>query len=105
MPPTEGLMLKIKLVKSPIGNNPRNRATVVALGLRKIGQVVEQPDNLSIRGMIHKISHMLVVEVPEGAEPMLDATNPGSSARMLNKKIHRKMDRKPNVTHRHGRQK
>ena len=105
MPPTEGSVLKIKLVKSPIGNNPRNRATVQALGLRKIGQVVEQADCPSIRGMIHKISHMLVVEVPEGGEPIIDATSPGSSSRMLEKKIHRKIDRKPNVTHRHGRQK
>jgi large subunit ribosomal protein L30 len=105
MPPIEGPVLKIKLVKSPIANNPRNRATVQALGLRKVGQVVEQADNASIRGMIHKISHMLVVEVPEGSEPVIDATNPGSSARMINKRIHGKVDRKPNPKRRHGKKK
>lgn len=59
-------MLRIKLVKSPIGNNWRNRQTVTALGLRKIHQVVEQPDNSSIRGMIHKVQHMVTFEVVEG---------------------------------------
>jgi len=55
-------MLKIKLVKSPIANTPANRATVKALGLRKISQVVVQPDNACIRGMIHKVKHLLSVE-------------------------------------------
>ena len=59
-------MLRIKLVKSPIGNVPRNRATVAALGLRKINQVVEHNDSPMIRGMIHKVKHMLVVEDAEG---------------------------------------
>ena len=55
-------MLRIKLVKSPIGNNKRNRATVQALGLRNVQQVVEHTDNPSIRGMIHHVKHMLLVE-------------------------------------------
>jgi large subunit ribosomal protein L30 len=55
-------MLRIKLVRSPIGNNARNRATIKALGLRKIRQVVEHEDTPSIRGMIHKVKHMLEVE-------------------------------------------
>ncbi len=59
-------MLRIKLVKSPIGNVPRNRATVAALGLRKINQVVEHNDSPMIRGMIHKVKHMLVVEEVDG---------------------------------------
>jgi len=59
-------MLRIELVKSPIGNNIRNRRTVTALGLRKVHQVVEQPDNPSIRGMIHHVKHLLKWEVVEG---------------------------------------
>lgn len=59
-------MLRIKLVKSPIGNVPRNRATVAALGLRKINQVVEHTDSPMIRGMVHKVKHMLEVEEVEG---------------------------------------
>lgn len=58
--------LRIKLVKSPIGNTPRNRATVEALGLRKINQVVTHEDSASIRGMLHKVKHMLDVTISEG---------------------------------------
>jgi len=82
-------MLRIKLVKSPIAHNPRNRATVEALGLRKIGQVVEKEDNSAIRGMIHKVHNLLVVEATEGSAPIVDATNPGSSSRMVDAKIHK----------------
>ena len=54
-------MLRIKLVKSPIGNNVRNRATVQALGLKKMHHSVYLPDNPSVRGMIHHVKHMLEV--------------------------------------------
>lgn len=59
-------MLRIKLTKSPIANTPKNRATVRALGLRKVNQVVQMPDNAAIRGMIHRVKHLLTVEVVEG---------------------------------------
>jgi large subunit ribosomal protein L30 len=55
-------MLKITLVKSSIGAKPKNKATVEALGLSKIGKSVEQKDNAAIRGMIHKIKHLIEVE-------------------------------------------
>lgn len=58
-------MLHIKLVKSPIGNNWRNRRTVEALGLRKLHQVVEHEDTPTLRGMLRKVAHMVeVTEVP-----------------------------------------
>ena len=44
--------LKITLIKSTIGAVPKNKKTVVALGLNKIGKTVEMPDNASVRGMI-----------------------------------------------------
>jgi large subunit ribosomal protein L30 len=56
-------MLKITLVKSVIGNTPRNRATVKALGLGKTGRSVLQEDTAVIRGMIHHVKHLLNVEV------------------------------------------
>ena len=59
-------MLRIKLVKSTIGNVPRNRATVAALGLRKINQTVEHADTPTIRGMVHKVKHLLEVTEAEG---------------------------------------
>lgn len=54
--------LKIKLVKSPIGKMETHKRTVRALGLRKIGQVVEHESNPQIRGMIKQVSYMLEVE-------------------------------------------
>lgn len=57
--------LKITLVKSPISNVPKNRATVEALGLHKLHQTVEQPDNAAIRGMIRHVAHLVEVEETE----------------------------------------
>ena len=54
--------LKITLVKSTIGAMKAQKATVEALGLRKIGQSVEQKDNPATRGMIQKVSHLVSVE-------------------------------------------
>ena len=54
--------LKITLVKSPIAAIPKQRATVQALGLRKIRQRVELPDNGATRGMIQRVNHLVKVE-------------------------------------------
>ncbi len=53
--------LKITLVKSVSGSNKKQIATVDALGLRKIGQTVERPDNAAVRGMISRVSHLVSV--------------------------------------------
>lgn len=54
--------LRIKLVKSTIGRKPKHRATIQALGLRKLHQVVEKQDNPQMRGMIEQVSFLLEVE-------------------------------------------
>ena len=54
--------LEITLVKSPIAAIPKQRATVQALGLRKIRQSVELPDNGATRGMIQRVNHLVKVE-------------------------------------------
>lgn len=54
-------MIKIKLVKSPIGKTETHKRTIEALGLKKIGQVVEKNDTPQIRGMIHQVSYMVEV--------------------------------------------
>jgi len=54
--------LKITLTKSVIGQKPKTRATVEALGLNKIGKTVEHPDNPAVRGMIQRVRHMVKVE-------------------------------------------
>jgi large subunit ribosomal protein L30 len=54
--------LKITLVKSPIGYSTRQKGTVRALGLRRMGQTVEHSDTPAVRGMIDKVSHLIEVE-------------------------------------------
>ena len=54
--------LKITLVKSTIGAVPKNKKTVEALGLKKIGASVERPDNKAVRGMIEQVRHLVKVE-------------------------------------------
>ncbi len=53
--------LEITLTKSVIGAKPAQRKTVQALGLRKMNQMVEHQDNVAIRGMINKVSHLVTV--------------------------------------------
>ncbi|MDD6282622.1 50S ribosomal protein L30 [Oribacterium sp. HCP28S3_H8] len=54
--------LKITLVKSPIAAIPKQRATIEALGLRKIRQSVELPNNNTTKGMIQRVNHLVKVE-------------------------------------------
>ena len=54
--------LKVTLVKSIIGLSPKQEATVKALGLRHIRQVVEHEDTPTIRGMIKAVPFCLKVE-------------------------------------------
>lgn len=54
--------LKITLVKSTIGAIPKHKATVKALGLRKLNKTVEMPDNAAVRGMIDHVKHLVKVE-------------------------------------------
>lgn len=53
--------IKIKQIKSKIGYPVNQKRTLLALGLRKISQVVEVEDTPSIRGMIHKVHHLVSV--------------------------------------------
>jgi len=55
-------MLKVTLIKSPIGAIPKHRKTVQALGLRKINSHNTHQDNVAIRGMIAKVKHLVKVE-------------------------------------------
>jgi large subunit ribosomal protein L30 len=55
-------MLKITLVKSAIGYSETHKQTVRALGLRKMNQTVIQEDNPTIRGMLSKVNHLVVIE-------------------------------------------
>lgn len=54
--------VRITLVRSPIGYSMRQKRTVRALGLRRLHQTVEQVDTPVVRGMIAKVSHLVLVE-------------------------------------------
>ena len=54
--------LKITLVRSPIGYSVRQKRTIEALGLRKLRQTVERPDNSAVRGMVESVTHLVEVE-------------------------------------------
>lgn len=54
--------LTVTLVKSTIGQKPKNRATVRSLGLRRMHQSVQHEDTPDVRGMLHKVQHLVKVE-------------------------------------------
>ncbi len=54
--------VKVRLVKGLSGTQQRHRLSVKALGLRKINDVRELPDNASVRGLINKVSYLVRVE-------------------------------------------
>ena len=64
--------LRVTQTKSRISQIARNRATVRALGLHRIGHTVEVPDNPATRGMIRQVQFMVTVEelpeVPEASK-------------------------------------
>ena len=55
-------MLRITYSTSSIGVKFDEKDTVRRLGLRKLGQAVELPDSPVVRGMIHKVRHLVTVE-------------------------------------------
>jgi large subunit ribosomal protein L30 len=58
--------LKITWKKSAIGYQENQKRTIEALGLKRLGHTVEQPDNRAVRGMINAVRHL--VEVTEDTQ-------------------------------------
>ena len=54
--------LKVTQTGSPIGRPDKQKATLIGLGLNKMGKTVVLEDTPSIRGMIRKIPHLVKVE-------------------------------------------
>jgi large subunit ribosomal protein L30 len=54
--------VKVTLVKSPIGFNKNQGVVVRSMGLRRIRHTVELKDTTEIRGLIHKVRHLVTVE-------------------------------------------
>ena len=59
---TNDKLIRVTLVRSPIGYTKDQRATARALGLRRLHQTVEHNDNPALRGMIQKIIHLVQIE-------------------------------------------
>jgi large subunit ribosomal protein L30 len=59
---TKGATVKVTLLRSPIGFNKNQAAVVRGLGLRRIRHTVELKDTPAMRGMIHKVRHLVEVE-------------------------------------------
>ncbi len=55
-------IIRITLVKSPLGYSKKHKATVRALGLRRMHQTVEHVDSPVLRGMVYKVQHLVKVE-------------------------------------------
>ena len=53
--------IKVRQTASPIRRKKDQRATLVGLGLNRIGRTAELPDTPSVRGMIAKVAHMVEV--------------------------------------------
>ena len=54
--------IQIKYVKSAIGYNIKQKRTIAALGLKRLGDIVVQEDNDVIRGMVTKVRHLVQVQ-------------------------------------------
>jgi large subunit ribosomal protein L30 len=57
-------MTKVKITqrRSSNGADPRQRATLRTLGLRRIGHSVERDDSPQLRGMVHRVRHLVETE-------------------------------------------
>jgi large subunit ribosomal protein L30 len=61
--------ISVKQVRSGIGNTPKHRGTLRALGLGRIGRTAVLPDRPEIRGMVARVTHLVEVAPYEGAVP------------------------------------
>ena len=59
---SQEIILRITLVKSPIGYSVRHKSTIRALGLKKMHQSVQQVDTPTLRGMLYLVNHLVTIE-------------------------------------------
>ena len=59
---SEPRMIKLRLARSPIGQNTRQRDTLRGLGLTRVGRTVIVRDSDAVRGMVRKVQHLVQVE-------------------------------------------
>jgi len=59
---TSGKIIRVTLVRSPIGYTKDQKQTVLALGLRRLHQTIEHKDTPALRGMLNKVVHLVKIE-------------------------------------------
>ena len=59
---TQEKIIRVTLMKSAIGFSKEHKATVKALGFKRLHQTVEHVDSPTLRGMLYKVAHLVVVE-------------------------------------------
>jgi large subunit ribosomal protein L30 len=55
-------IVRVTLVRSAVGYSKEHKATVKALGFKHLHQTVEQVESPTLRGMLYKVAHLVVVE-------------------------------------------
>ena len=73
--------LRVTQTKSTISHIARNRATIRALGLKRIGDTVEVPDNDATRGMVRQVRFLVSVEEVTDHAPARDGSGRQAGAR------------------------
>lgn len=71
--------LRVTYKKSSIGYSQRQKDTIRSMGFKRLGQTIEVPDSLTIRGMVQHVQHLVKVEVG-GGSPAADTVAGGASA-------------------------
>ena len=59
---TKEKIVRVTLVRSPIGYSKEHKAAIRALGFKRLHQTVEHVDTPSLRGMLYKVAHLVIVE-------------------------------------------
>lgn len=78
-------MLRIRQVRSKIGQTAKQRDVLRTLGLRRIGHVVERPDNPAVRGAVRLIGHLVRIEGPAEVAAAAGPVRPKVAAKPLPK--------------------
>ena len=71
-------MLAVRQVRSGIGYNRKQKATLRAMGLGRVGRLRELPDNPEVRAMVAKIPHLVVIEEPARVPKPARAAKPAT---------------------------
>ncbi|GBQ29726.1 50S ribosomal protein L30 [Acetobacter estunensis NRIC 0472] len=59
---SEGKTVRVQQIASGNGRKPGQQATLIGLGLNKIGRIRDLQDTPSVRGMLRKVAHLIKVE-------------------------------------------